>query len=187
MTHATAEDVQPITADELLRMPSDELRRELVRGEVREMTPAGYRHGRIAMRFGSHLSRYVEAGSLGVVVAAETGFRIGSDPDTVRAPDVAFVRQERVDQMGDPAGFWPGAPDLAVEVVSPGDSYADVEEKVLDWLDAGCTMVLIVNPHQRTVTVYRSRAEITVLGEDEELVGGEVIPGWSLPVRMLFV
>ncbi|HEV2146851.1 MAG TPA: Uma2 family endonuclease [Longimicrobiaceae bacterium] len=175
-----------VTADELLRMPDDGLRRELVRGELREMTPAGYRHGSVAMRIGSHLHVHVEANDLGVAFAAETGFRLESAPDTVRAPDAAFVRKERVDATDDPEGFWPGAPDLAVEVVSPGDSFGEVEEKVFDWLAAGCRMVVVVNPRKRTATVYRSRSDIVVLTEDDELDGRDVVSGWRLPVREIF-
>ncbi len=121
-----------------------------------------------------------------MVCAAETGFRIGRDPDTVRAPDVAFIRRARVEEAGEAEGFWPGAPDLAVEVVSPGDSFAEVEEKVSDWLAAGCRMVVVVNPRRRTATVYRSRSDVTLLAEDDVLDGGDVVPGWRVPVRELF-
>lgn len=187
MAHSAAVEARPATADELLRTPDDGLRRELVRGEVREMTPAGHRHGWIAVNVTTSLAQHVRSKGLGRVYAAETGFRIGSDPDTVRAPDVAFVRRERVAEVGDAPGYWPGAPDLAVEVVSPGDSYGEVEEKVLDWLSAGCRMVVVVNPQRRTATVYRSRTEIVVLAEGDDLEGGDVVPGWRLPVREVFV
>jgi Uma2 family endonuclease len=176
-----------VTADELLRMPRGRVRRELVRGELREMTPAGYEHGRVAMRVGSLLDRFVRENDLGVALAAETGFRLESDPDTVRAPDVAFVRRDRAAQVAEGSSYFRGAPDLAVEVVSPGDSFAEVEEKVFGWLEAGCRMVIVVNPRKRTATVYRSRSDITVLTEADELDGGDVVPGWRLPVRELFV
>ena len=176
-----------MTADELLRMPDDGVRRELVEGELKEMIPAGRRHGRVAMRIGSRLAEYVESQRLGEVYAAETGFRIGSDPDTVRAPDAAFVRRERLEEADDVEGFFPGAPDHAVEVVSPGDAYAEVEAKVTDWLDAGTLMVVVVNPIQRTVNVHRGSSEIAVLKDGDELDGGSVVPGWRLPVRELFL
>lgn len=181
-----AAEAVAVTADDLLRMPDDGLRRELVRGELRVMTPAGHWHGRVAMRIGVRLARHVEENGLGVVYAAETGFRIGTDPDTVRAPDVAFVRQERAQEVPDARGYWPGAPDLAVEVVSPEDTYGEVEEKVFDWLDAGCRMVVVVSPRKRTATIYRSRTDIVALTEGEELDGGDVAPGWRLPLRELF-
>lgn len=178
--------VQPVTAEELLRMPDDGFRYELVEGEVRKMTPAGGEHGRIALNVGYFLTDHVRANNLGTVYAAETGFRIATDPDTVRAPDAAFVRRERVEAMGPVQGYLPGAPDLAVEVVSPGDSYSDVAEKALDWLDAGTRMVLVVDPRKHTVTAYLSRDDIRVLSEGDVLDGGEVVPGWSVPVRRLF-
>lgn len=178
--------IRLVTAEELLAMPDDGLRRELVRGEIREMSPAGHEHGRIAMRVGSRLDQHVEANGLGTVYAAETGFTIASDPDTVRAPDAAFVRRERVGEVDRLTGYWPGAPDLAVEVVSPTDRYTDVEEKVFEWLDAGTQMVLVVNPAKRSAAVYRSRHDITVLTEEDHIDGADVVPGWSVPVADLF-
>jgi len=122
---------------------------------------------------------------LGAVLSAETGFQIGHDPDTVRAPDVAYVAIERIPQT-EPVGFFPGAPDLAVEVLSPGDPAGDVLAKVQDWLDAGCRAVWVVDPKTRTVSVYPSRRQITVLSESETLDGGEVLPGLRVAVADLF-
>jgi Uma2 family endonuclease len=178
---------QLVTAEDLLRLPDDGFRYELIRGELRKMAPAGHWHGRITINVTTPLDRHVRAHHLGVVYAAETGFKLASDPDVVRAPDVAFIRQERVDEVGDVEGYWPGAPDLAVEVVSPSDTYGDVEEKVLDWLEAGARMVIVVMPRRRTVTVYRSLSDIVVLTEHDTLDGGDVVPGWTLPVREIFV
>jgi len=186
MARALEPAVRPVTADELLEMPDDGLRRELVKGELRAMTPAGRRHGKIAMRIGSRLMQHVEQQDLGEVYAAETGFKLASDPDTVRAPDVSFLRKEQVEETGDVIGYSPVAPDLVVEVLSPGDRFAAVEEKVFEWLDAGTRMVIVVNPEQRTVTVYRSRTEIAVLTEADSLEGNDVVPGWKLPVREMF-
>ncbi|MEW6756014.1 MAG: Uma2 family endonuclease [Candidatus Latescibacterota bacterium] len=177
---------QRMTADELLGLPDDGLRRELVRGELRTMAPAGNTHGRISMRFAWRLAHHVELHDLGTVLAAETGFRLSSDPDTVRAPDVAFVGQPRLLAAGRVEGFWPGAPDLAVEVLSPGDSFAEVEEKVRDWLAAGTRLVVVANPAQRTLTVYRSLSDIRVLQEGETLDAGDVVPGWRVPVAEIF-
>ena len=175
-----------VTAEELLRAPDDGLRRELVRGEVRTMTPAGSAHGRVAMNIGILLGQHVRAHDLGVVYAAETGFRIFRDPDTVRAPATAFVRRERVEAVGAVEGYWPEAPDLAVEVVSPNDRFAEVEEKVADWLTAGTRMVLVVNPQAKTVTVRLSEREARIFAEEETFDGGEVVPGWTLPVADVF-
>lgn len=175
-----------MTADELLRMPDDEYRYELVRGELRKMVPAGHAHGRIAMNISTPLDQHVRSNKLGTVYAAETGFILARNPDTVRAADVAFVRKERVDALEEEEGYWPGAPDLAVEVVFPNDAYADVEEKVFDWLDAGTRMVLVVNSRKNTVTRYRSRDDIAVFTEDETLPGNDVVPGWTLSVGDIF-
>jgi Uma2 family endonuclease len=120
------------------------------------------------------------------VYAAETGFKLASNPDVVRAPDVAFIRRERVEAVGDVEGYWPGAPDLAVEVVAPSDTHAEVQEKVFDWLEAGTHMVILVMPRQRCVTVYRSLTSVIVLTDHDMLDGGDVVPGWEIPVRNLF-
>lgn len=177
---------KPVTAEELLRTPEDGLRRELVCGEVRTMAPAGYQHGKIAQNLASLLDRYVRENGFGVVLAAETGFKIAGNPDTVRAPDAAFVRRERVEAVGEVEGYWPEAPDLAVEVVSPNDRFAEVEEKVADWLAAGTRMILVVNPRARTVTVRLSEKESRILSEEETLDGGQVLPGWTLSVADVF-
>ena len=177
---------KPVTAEELLRIPDDGLRRELVRGEVRTMAPAGNVHGRIAINVSTPLDQYVRAHDLGVVFAAETGFKIAGNPDTVRAPDAAFVRRERVEAVGEVEGYWPEAPDLAVEVVSPNDLFTEVEEKVADWLAAGTRMILVVNPRARTVVVRLSEKEARILSEEEVLDGGQVVPGWTLSVADVF-
>ncbi|HEX6372331.1 MAG TPA: Uma2 family endonuclease [Longimicrobium sp.] len=175
-----------MTADELLAMPDDGIRRELVEGELREMTPAGWQHGRIAGNIAGELRTYVRAHRLGVMATAEASYRLSVDPDTVRVPDVSFVRQERVDQIGDPTGYWPGAPDLAFEVISPNDRYTEVRSKVDEYLAAGTPMVVLVDPQNREVVVFRpsvGRLELTV---DDVLEGGDVVPGWKLPVRDIF-
>lgn len=180
---ASAENV---TAEELLALPDDEFRYELIQGTLRQMAPAGGHHGYLASGIGASLHHHVKANDLGRVFAAETGFVLASDPDTVRAPDAAFVRKERVEEAGAVEGYWPGAPDLAVEVISPNDRYTEVEDKVMEWLEAGTRMVAVVNPQRETVTVHRSRRDITVLEAEDALDGGDVVPGWSLSVGELF-
>jgi Uma2 family endonuclease len=172
-----------MTAEELLSRPDDGFRYELLHGELRQMSPAGHVHGRVAVNITVALAEYVRPRGLGVVYAAETGFKLASRPDHVRAPDVGFVAASRAQGVPDGAGFWPGAPDLAVEVVSPSDSFAAVEEKVLDWLGAGTRLVIVVDPSTRTATTYRSLTDVTVLTEDGTIEGGDVVPGWTLPVR----
>ncbi len=174
-----------MTADALLTL-NDGFRYELVRGELRKMSPAGGNHGYLASEFSAELRNHVKAHNLGRVYAAETGFKLASNPDTVRAPDVAFVSRERVEETGPVTGYWPGAPDLAAEVVSPSDTYSGVEEKVFGWLHHGTRLVLVVNPLKKTVTVYRSSTEITRLTEEDVLEGGDVVPGWTLSLKDFF-
>lgn len=178
--------MQTFTVEDLERIPDDGFRYELVRGELRKMVPSGYSHGKIAARLTWRLAHFVEVHNLGVVAAAETGFLLSSDPATVRAPDVAFVSRPRLEAAGAVEGYWPGAPDLAIEVISPGDTYAEVEEKVVDWLEAGTRMVVVVNPRQRLVTVYRSLAEVLILTPNDALDGSDVVPGWTMKIAELF-
>ena len=175
-----------ITSEELLNMPDDGFRHELVRGELRKMPPAGSEHGHVAINIGTSLNNHVRANGLGRVYAAETGFKVASNPDTVRAPDVAFVSRDRVEDAGHVAGFWPGAPDLAVEVVSPGDTHAQVVEKALAWLEAGCSLVLVADPERRTVTSYRSLDDIHILTEGNAIDGADVVSGWDLSITEIF-
>jgi Uma2 family endonuclease len=177
---------QQVTADELLLMPDDGFRYELVQGELRQMNPAGNVHGRVTMSFAWRLARYVDDNQLGTVYAAETEFRLASDPDTVRAPDVAFVSRACIEDVSEVEGFWPKAPDLAVEVVSPGDTYAEVEEKVFAWLEAGTKMVVVINLRQRSATVFKSSTDIIALAEADVLAGGDIVPGFELAVREIF-
>jgi len=175
-----------MTADALLHAAKDGFRYELVRGELIRMSPAGFQHGRIIMNIATPLDQHVRRHRLGVVCAAETGFLIARDPDTVRAADVAFLADDQVATASETDSYWPGAPTLAVEVVSPHDLYTEVDAKVSDWLDAGTRMVIIINPRKRTVTVYRSASDITLLRERDLLEGADVIPNWSLAVADIF-
>ena len=149
------------------------------------MTPAGFEHGRIVSRINGRLESFVERNSLGVVTGAETGFQIGHDPDTVRAPDVGFVSADRVPSETT-TGFFQGAPDLAVEVLSPNDRASAVTAKVQDWLAAGCRAVWVVDPGTKSVAVYRSLDRIVVLSRSDSLTGNDVLPDFSLPVAEIF-
>jgi Uma2 family endonuclease len=175
-----------MTAEELLQYSHEPYQQELIDGRLHEMEPPGAEHGYVAMRIGSLLMQHVEAGDLGLVFASETGFKLASDPDTVRAPDVAFVAKARVEETGIPRGYWPGAPDLAIEVVSPTDRHSRVEGKALHWLEAGTRAVVVVDPPRRTATVYRGAHDIRVLHADEALGLDDVVPGWSPPVGAFF-
>lgn len=171
-----SQDIQVMTADELLAMPDCGKRYELVQGELRMMSPAGGRHGRIALKLARRLGDYVEQHHLGEMFAAETGFLLKQNPDTVRAPDVAFVSRTRLGKLADFPGYLPVAPDLVAEVVSPNDSSSEVEEKAFDWLAAGVTVVLVVDPQTKTIRDYRSPQEIRVYAEgcidlDDVMIG----------------
>jgi Uma2 family endonuclease len=181
-----ASEPRPMTADDLFRLPDDGCRHELIAGELRTMTPSGGEHGWIAVTLGASLLERVRAGRLGRVFGAETGFLLAVNPDTVRAPDAAFVRREHVEAEGKVTGYWPGAPDLAAEVISPNDLYTEVEDKVAMWLAYDTRMVLVINPRRRAVVVHRPGAPIRLLGEADVIDGEDVVPGWRLPVRDLF-
>lgn len=126
--------------------------------------------------------------NLGRTYAVETGFWNSRNPDTVRAPDAAFVNRERIEEVGPITGYFPVAPDLAVEVLSPNGTHARVTEKALEWLKAGCRMVLVVDPERRAVAVYHSRSEIHILTAEagDRIDGAGVVPGWKLPLAELF-
>jgi Uma2 family endonuclease len=177
---------RPMTADEFLMMPDDGFLHELIRGEVTTMSLPGGRHGKIALEIGRLLSNHVKAHGLGDTYAAETGFLIERDPDTVRGADVAFVRRERLSEITNPDKHVPFAPDLAVEVVSPSDRLDEVSEKAEVWLLAGARMVWLVDPKTRTVTVHRQGIEPRTLAVDETLDGGEIVPGFSCRVGEFF-
>ncbi|MBV8858071.1 MAG: Uma2 family endonuclease [Acidobacteria bacterium] len=179
--------LQRSTASELFEMPDDGFRYELVKGELRKMSPAGGEHGAVIWNLSLLLGLHIKANGLGQGFGAETGFKIASEPDTVRAADISFVRRERIPEAGIPKNFWALAPDLAVEVVSPGDTYNEVHEKVIDWLDADTRAVWIVNPRKRLVSVYRSVKDVTILSEEDELDGGDVVPGFRCKVSEIFV
>jgi Uma2 family endonuclease len=175
-----------MTAEDLLQLPDDGLRYELVRGELRKMAPTGDEHGTITMNLAGPLDHYVRTHHLGRVYAAETGFWIARDPDTVLAPDIAFIRQERIETEGAVRGYRIGAPDLVVEVISPSDLYTEVAEKVDVWLAAGTQLVIIVDPRRRTIAVHHSPTTMQTLTSAGTLSGDPVVPGWTLPVREVF-
>jgi len=174
------------TAEQLLHMPDDGYRYELIAGELKKMPPAGFEHGACGGQLDAILGHYIREHDLGAIFLAETGFLLARDPDTVRAPDIAFLRKERLGERKRGEAFFPGAPDLAVEVVSPGDTLREVDEKVESWLAAGAAMVWVVNPKWRSVTVYRSPTDIKVLTANYELDGQDVVPGFRCRVGDIF-
>lgn len=181
-----AVETEVVTADQLWRMPNDGQRRELVRGEIRVMTPAGAEHGRVAMTVGMLLAGHVREHAIGVAFAAETGFVLAHDPDTVRAPDAAFVSKGRAEAVGRTTRFWPGAPDFVAEVVSPEDRFSEVEDKALMWLHAGAIAVLVLDPARHTATTYRGAGEVRVHAESDTIDLSDAVPGWRVTVSALF-
>jgi Uma2 family endonuclease len=150
------------------------------------MAPTGGRHGRVAIRIGSRLNTYVEQEDLGEVFAAETGFLLERNPDKVRAPDGAFVAKGRLPPGDLPVGFLDIVPDLVVEVVSPSDTASYIQAKVEDWLRAGVSLAWVFYPDTRSVAVYRSLDEASVLSAGDHLQGDPVLPGFSCLVKDLF-
>ncbi|MFO7261681.1 MAG: Uma2 family endonuclease [bacterium] len=191
----TPPDDHVLSIDEFARLPAEDCWMELVRGRVvREPLP-GFEHGALADELHSRLREFVHRCGLGRVVG-RTGFLLFDDPPTVRGPDVAFVAAERIRAHGVPRGFWPGAPDLAVEVASPAKARRGLHERVDDYLMAGARLVWVVDPRVRTVTVYAPGTTARVYGggadvappgsERDVLLGGDVLPGFRLSVAGLF-
>lgn len=174
------------TADELFEMPDDGFRYELVQGVLRKMSPAGGEHGEIASILNGHLMLHVRQNRLGKTYAAETGFQISSNPDTVLAPDVAFVVRDRVQSIRDRRKFVPFAPDLAIEILSPGDRDRESLQKAADWLAGGARAVILVNPRTKSVRVCRPQDQVTVLSGTDMLEVPDIVPGWSISVAEIF-
>ena len=175
-----------VTADELWELPANDHKYELVAGELIPMPPSGFLHGTVAGNFARLLGEHATKHDLGVVCTADAGFRLQQNPDTVRAPDVAFVSKERILTEGKPEKYWPGAPDLAVEVVSPNDRFDEVMEKVEEYLEAGTRLVWVAQPRLQLVLACRPGDEIKIYHKDDELSGEDVLPGFLCHVKDLF-
>lgn len=185
-THGADPPEDRLTIEEFERLPDDAWRTELVRGLLVREPPAGFEHGRRAARIATALDRYAREHDLGVVVAAETGFVLAEDPPTVRAPDAAFVSKARLPADPVPPGFARLAPDLAVEIASPSHAMAELYGKAIDYLEAGTREVWVVDPQTRTVTVFRPDGGLRLLREADALEGGDILPGFRLPVAEIF-
>lgn len=174
-----------MTAAELFMMPDDGMEHELIRGELRTMPPPGPRHEEIAAEILFRIGGHVRAHELGRVYGGP-GFIVEHDPDTVRAPDFVFIAAGRLPEGPSPERYTDLIPDLIAEVVSPGDSAADVNEKMLLWLAAGVRVGLALYPRTRSVYVYRSPSDARLLGPDDVLDVADVIPGFSCRVSDFF-
>ena len=175
-----------LTAEDFAALPTKGMRLELVRGEIRARAPGFGDHGIAVMQISIPITRYVMARSLGQAYAAGTGFLLSRNPDTVRAPDCAFIQASRVTPAAT-AAFWnPVIPDLVVEVVSSGDRPKAVAEKVSMWLDAGVRLVWVAYPAKREVVAHRSGQPEATLTERDTLDGLDVLPGFTLPITSIF-
>ena len=189
MTQSAAAPTTLLTADEFLSHPAARERSELVRGVIRIMTPASWHHGIMSGNIFRALSNYVYAHQLGQCVPDGTGFVLPGLPNTVRSPDAAFVRTERLlrtEQSGG-LGFLPIAPDLAVEVLSPSETASELDEKLADYRTAGTALVWVVDPEKRRVSVIAADAPARWLREGDTIDGGSVVPGFTCPVSDLFM
>jgi Uma2 family endonuclease len=174
-----------LTAEDLLAMPDDGKRYELVEGELHEMAPASGPHGRDGGRIFGRLQQFTEQHDLGVVYLSDTGFQLRQDPVTVRCPDISFVRNSRLPEA-DEYGVVPFAPDFVVEVVSPSNTVNEMSRKVQEYIEAGTEIVWVVEPLRRQVAVYTPEPVVRIYRDGDTLDGGEVIPGFTLSVTYIF-
>ena len=175
-----------MTVEDLYTMPDDGYKYELQAGMLVSEPLPGFRHGRLMIRMAELLSAHVRKHHLGVVTAGVSGFILARKPDTVRGPDVAFVSTERFEQSGDTVRAFSGAPDLAVEVLSPSNTPAGIRAKVADYFAAGTRRVWLVDSEAKSVTDYASFLSPHEFGEDDFLEGGEVIPGFRVRIGEIF-
>ena len=176
-----------VTAEELLAMPEIHCRYELIRGRVIERQFGGVREGIASSRIFLNMAVYVEQRDLGMVLAGRTGYQIEFDPDHVRAPSIAFIKRERLGLVErDYQGYFPAAPDIVVENATISDTYYYMDNKVQDWLTAGTGMVIVVNADNKSVMVHHSLTQVERFVIGDTLDGGDVVPGWSMPVADVF-
>lgn len=178
--------VTRLTTEQLFEMPNDGNRYELIAGELRVMSPAGFEHGSIGAEIASRLREFAKKHGLGVVCQSDAGFKVSTNPDTVLAPDAAFVSSSRIPRGRLTRTFFEGPPDLAVEVLSPNDRRNDVADKTKLWLDSGVRLLWIVDPDRATVTIHRPDGSVSTLGEADELDGADVLPGFRCAVKDIF-
>jgi Uma2 family endonuclease len=177
--HAYVPAMPPLmTAEELLDANVPNKRTELVRGRLIVHEPPGGRHGYVAANLAFRLNQHIDLTGAGAVFVGDVGFTLRRDPDTVRGPDVAFVRKDRLPQPI-PNSYLEFAPDIVVEVLSGSDRPGEVLAKIGDWLDAGARLVWVIDPERRLARVYRADGTESVLDETDQLLGDDVLPGFS--------
>jgi len=171
-----------LSAEELLYLSLPDKQTELVRGTLIMHEPPGYQHGLVAFAVAIRIGEFVRANKLGVVLAAETGFKLFSNPDTVRAADAAYLSRQRA-PIPPPLGYLELAPDLAVEVTSPSDRAGEIQAKVSDWLNAASRLVWVIDPARKRALVYREDGSVDLLADRDALSGEDVLPGFSCPLE----
>lgn len=178
-----------LTGDDLLKMPSGMGERyELIDGELIALTPASFQHGLVALQIGFLLKTHTSQRKIGRVVGAETGFYTRGDKKTVRAPDVAYISYEKLPEGPLPADAYLNiAPDLVVEVVSPGDRAGEIEQKIQEWLDFGVRLVWVAYPESQRVHVFAGHSgQSRILTAPDKITGGDVLPGFEVSVSAFF-
>ena len=175
-----------LTANDLLRLSSQGVRGELIRGVLCETMPTGREHGRIVVNLASELRNFVKPRRLGILTASDSGVWLERDPDTVRDPDIAFFSSEKSPLDERVMGYSETPPDLVVEVASPGDGRRELHDKALMWLSHGARLVWVVHPETRTVDAHRAGGDAATLTQDDALDGLDALPGFSCTVRDLF-
>ena len=174
-----------VTADDLLTLEKLGKSTELVRGRLIVREPPSTYHGRVQATLTVLVGAYVRTHALGAVFGQDTGFKIASDPDTVRAPDLAFVDRTRVEQIAR-RGYAALAPDLVAEILSPDDRPGEVLTKVGDWLEAGVRLVWVIDPDRQVAAVYRADGSVETHASDADVDGEAVLPGFSFRLVELF-
>lgn len=175
-----------MTIEELAQLPEDEARFELIKGDMIEMTPPGSEHGELMTAAAILIGSFVRRERLGAVISGDAGFILARTPDILLGPDVAFVRAERLAPREERTGWLELPPDLAVEIVSPNDTFRDVERKVALYLDHGVRQVWVLNPRERTISVFTPGPALRMYRADDVLDGGDVLPGFAVPVAEFF-
>jgi Uma2 family endonuclease len=175
-----------MTAEELMQLPDDDLRHELINGELITMPLPKLPHGRAANHLGVPLANFVLENDLGEVYIGDIGYQVTWKPDTVLAPDVTFVSKQRLEEAGDVEGYWQGPPDLAVEVYSPAYRPGRVSTRISRLFNFGTKQVWIVDLKQRTVAVYRSESDITTFSGSDYLESPDLFPGFRLSLDRIF-
>lgn len=176
---------QRMTAEDLMRLPDDGNQYELDEGRLICMPPSNFRSSQVAMRLARLLMNFIEEHQLGIYAGEAGGVLLGRNPDTVRAPDFSFVRRERAGDRG--LGYFPGAPDLVGEVLSPSDRFTAVARKMSQYLAAGTRLGWVFDPEDRTVAVYHPDGRVEILREHDALEGGDVLPGFRMPLDEIWV